>query len=107
MARRLGTTTQNGVQVTTSVRLLSTAAALGVGLLTTSLLAQGVATAESSTGKKSSDGEAGQGLSICRPVSFTGQIAVECQVAPNGESANGSAQVVVEDHSDEEESEDS
>ncbi|MBB5154902.1 hypothetical protein [Saccharopolyspora phatthalungensis] len=83
--------------MTTSVRLLGTAAALGVGVLATSLLTQPTATA-ASTEKPGTDGESGQGISICRPISFTGPITVECSSAPSGGSANGSADYVAKDH---------
>lgn len=87
--------------MTNSVRILGTAAALGIGVLATSMLPQAVAATESAKEKTGSAGESGQGLSICRPISLTGgQITAECSAAPNGESADGRSKVVAEENSD-------
>ncbi|MEV0088622.1 hypothetical protein [Saccharopolyspora sp. NPDC050642] len=87
-----------------SARLLGTAAALGVGVLAAGLATQPVAQAERSTSEKpGSEGESGQGFSICRPLSLTGgQITAECSVAPNGTSSNGSADADAKKHGDDE-----
>ncbi|MEV0705522.1 hypothetical protein AB0I53_47480 [Saccharopolyspora sp. NPDC050389] len=86
-----------------SARLLGTAAALGVGVLAAGLATQPVAAAESTSEKPGSDGESGQGLSICRPLSLTGgQLTAECSVAPNGTSSNGSADADAKNHGEDE-----
>ncbi|MCI2416084.1 hypothetical protein MOQ72_01490 [Saccharopolyspora sp. K220] len=84
--------------MTNSVRLLGSAAALVVGVLATSVLPQAVAMADTRTadtpGSTADEFQLpdyfGQVLTGCRPTSLTGQITVECSVAPNGESADGS-----------------
>ncbi|MEV5540766.1 hypothetical protein AB0L13_28345 [Saccharopolyspora shandongensis] len=88
----------------TTARFLGTVATLGVGVLAACLTSQPVAHAEKSTTEKlGSDGESGQGLSICRPLSLTGgKIAAECSVAPNGTSSNGSADADAKNYGDEE-----
>ncbi|PKW12730.1 hypothetical protein A8926_0210 [Saccharopolyspora spinosa] len=84
----------------TSVRILSTATALGLGVLATSMLPQAVA-AESTKETPGSAGEAGQGFSICRPISLTGgQITAQCSVAPNGGSTDGHSTAVAEENSE-------
>ena len=84
----------------TSVRLLGTAVALGAGMLTTSLPALATEVTDSSVGKPGQPGKAEQGLSVCRPLSLSGQVTVQCSTGPNGQSADGSADAAVDSGDD-------
>jgi hypothetical protein len=94
----LGSVTWNGERVNKSVGLLSSSAALAVGMLTTGLLPQAVAMADTRPADTvQSFGDEfklpdnfTEALSFCRPASLTGQATVECSVASDGESSDGS-----------------
>ena len=83
----------------TSVRLLGTAVALGAGMLTTSLPALATEVTDNSVGKPGQPGKPGQAeqeLSVCRPLSLYGQVTVQCSTGSNGQSADGSADVALD-----------
>ncbi|GAA0525805.1 hypothetical protein GCM10011581_14040 [Saccharopolyspora subtropica] len=92
--------------MTSSVRLLGTAVALGTSLLAAGLLPSAAAFADSDIGKAGDVGEDGAGFSVCKPISFTGQITVQCSVAPNGGAADGEATAAVAESEEDSESSD-
>ncbi|MGW1676974.1 hypothetical protein [Saccharopolyspora sp. NPDC002376] len=92
--------------MTTSFRLLSSAAVLGLGVLAPSVLAIPAAvagpSADATRGTAGESGEEGGGTSLCRPISLTGgSLVALCSAGPSGESADGSESVTVADGDDE------
>ncbi|KAA5833591.1 hypothetical protein ABT337_16660 [Saccharopolyspora hirsuta] len=85
----------------TAFRLLGGAAVLGLGVIAPSILIapDGLAepSAEAARGTAGSPGEEGRGASVCRLISFTNPITVECSAGPSGSSADGAESVSVED----------
>ncbi|MER7014096.1 hypothetical protein ABT324_21965 [Saccharopolyspora sp. NPDC000359] len=87
--------------MTSTFRLLSSAAALGLGMLAPSILVNPAAIAEPAAGASGgiagSPGEEGGGASVCRLLSISNPISLECSAGPSGSSADGASSASVED----------
>ncbi|MDA3647695.1 hypothetical protein LZ318_36690 [Saccharopolyspora indica] len=82
------------MRATTAFRLLGSAAVLGLGVIAPSLVIAPDGLAESSAdakrGTAGSPGEEGGGLGICRLISSSNPITIQCEGGANGTSADGS-----------------
>ncbi|MER7077851.1 hypothetical protein SAMN02982929_06036 [Saccharopolyspora kobensis] len=81
----------------TAVRLLGSAAVLGLGVIAPSLVIapDGLAepSADAERGNAGSPGEKGSGLGVCRLLQSSNPITIECSSGTNGSSADGSESV--------------